>query len=57
MTALTADAPVVSVMSDNHDAPLDADVIIDNIEYMRILRGIAPQDGGPVAVSRFNSTI
>jgi hypothetical protein len=55
MTAVTA--VLVSGSTDVHDAPLDADVIIDNVEYARILRGIAPQDDGPVAVSRFNSTI
>jgi hypothetical protein len=44
-------------MSDDHDAPLDVTINIDNVEYVRIMRGIAPQDGGPVAVSRFNSTI
>jgi hypothetical protein len=44
-------------MSDDHDAPLDVKINIDNVEYVRIMRGIAPKDGGPVAVSRFNSTI
>lgn len=60
MTAVTEGARVVSVMSDHHDVPLDADITIDSIEYARIMRGI-PQDGGDdgatVPVSAFNSSI
>jgi hypothetical protein len=50
---------LVSVMSDNHAAPLDANVSIESVEYARIMRGIAPRDGGTAApvVSAFNSSI
>jgi hypothetical protein len=46
-------------MSDNHDASLDAKVFIESAEYARIMRGIAPEDGGPATpvVSAFNSSI
>lgn len=58
MAAVAGDT-LVSVMSDNHDAPLDADVFIESAEYTRIMRGIAPQDRGSAApvVSAFNSSI
>lgn len=58
MTAIAGDAFVVSVMSDNHDAPLDTDVAIDVAEYARIMRGIALDGGESVTpVSAFNSSI
>jgi hypothetical protein len=58
MAAVAGDT-LVSVMSDNHDAPLDANVSIESAEYARIIRGIAPEDAGSVApvVSAFNSSI
>lgn len=57
MTAVTEGARVVSVMSDHRDLPLDADVIIDNSEYSRIMRGVTRDCGSAVPVSAFNSSI
>jgi hypothetical protein len=58
MAAVAGDT-LVSLMSDNHDAPLDANVFIESAEYARLMRGMAPQDGGSAApvVSAFNSSI
>jgi hypothetical protein len=58
MAAFAGDT-LVSVMSDNHDAPLDAEISIESAEYAHIMRGIAPRDGGSATpvVSAFNSSI
>lgn len=58
MAAVAGDT-LVSVMSDNHDASLDAKVFIESDEYARIMRGIATEDGGSATpvVSAFNSSI
>lgn len=58
MAAIAGDT-LVSVMSDDHDAPLDAKLFIESAEYARIMRGIALPDGGSATpvVSAFNSSI
>jgi hypothetical protein len=57
MTAVAAQAPILSRMSDTHDVPLETEVTIDDAEYNRLMRGIAVEDGAPVVlVSAFQSS-
>jgi hypothetical protein len=58
MINAVADAVVPSSVVDISDVPLDADVNIDGLEYMRIMRRIGISDGESVTpVSAFNSSI
>jgi hypothetical protein len=51
-----ADAVITSTHPDIHDVPLTADVVIDDIEYAQIMRGIVG-DNSVTPVSAFNSSI
>ncbi|HEY3882966.1 MAG TPA: hypothetical protein VGM12_30635 [Trebonia sp.] len=58
MTVALQDEVVLSGVTDVSDVPLRADVNIDGLEYMRIMRRIGIQDGESVTpVSAFNSSI
>jgi hypothetical protein len=58
MTVVLGDEVVPSSVPDVSDVPLRAEVNIDGLEYMRIMRRIGIQDGDSVtSVSAFNSSI
>jgi hypothetical protein len=58
MTVAQAGEVVPSSVIDLSDVTLDAEVNIDSLEYMRIMRRIGIQDGESVTpVSAFNSSI
>jgi hypothetical protein len=58
MSAAQADEVVPSSVIDLSDVALDAEVNIDNLEYIRIMRRIGIQDGESVTpVSAFSSSI
>jgi hypothetical protein len=58
MTVIEAGASITSDMSDVGALPLDAEVIIDDAEYVHIMRRIGITAGEPgTSVSAFNSSI
>lgn len=58
MPVAPVDEIVPSRVIDVSDVPLSAEVNIDGLEYMRIMRRIGIQDGESVTpVSAFNSSI
>jgi hypothetical protein len=58
MPVAEADEVVLSRVIDVSDVPLRAEVNIDGLEYIRIMRRIGIQDGESVTpVSAFNSSI
>lgn len=58
MTVALQDEVVLSGVIDVSDVPLRAEVNIDGLEYMRIMRRIGIQDAESVtSVSAFNSSI
>jgi hypothetical protein len=58
MPVAPTDEVVLSRVIDVSDVPLQAEVDIDGLEYMRIMRRIGIQDGESVTpVSAFNSSI
>jgi hypothetical protein len=58
MTVAQADEIVLSNVFDVSDVPFNADVNIDGLEYMRIMRRIGIQDSESVTpVAAFNSSI
>jgi hypothetical protein len=58
MPVARADEVVPSRVIDVSDVPLGAEVNIDGLEYIRIMRRIGIQDGESVTpVSAFNSSI
>jgi hypothetical protein len=58
MTVLQEDEVVPSSIIDVGDVPLCAEVNIDSLEYMRIMRRIGIEDGESVTLAyAFNSSI
>ena len=58
MSRQSADDVIVSGLSDVRDLPFDAEVIVDDVEYARIMRQIGITEGEPgTSVSAFNSSI
>jgi len=58
MSRESADDAIVSGMSDVRDLPLDDEIIVDDVEYARIMRRleIAEDEPGTTAFA-FNSSI
>lgn len=57
MTAAMTEAVITSALPDRHDAAFAEDIVIDSIEYARIMRGIGTEDESLTPVSAFNSSI
>jgi hypothetical protein len=56
MPTTYGDPVLTSDMRDIHDLPLDVEIVIDDVEYARVMRSIGVvEDGTPV--SAFNSSI